>query len=290
MEIINMVNGKKKEMTEIIKEVGELPAMPIVAVKVMELVASPDTTANDLKRVIAADPVLTAKILRFSNSALYSCVREVSTLTDAIVIMGFNTIRSLVIATSTRSLYLKAGKEAGTKEKLLWKHSVACAISSRITAERVKYPPIEEAFIGGLLHDIGKVVLLQKESFNYSQIFKDAQEGKKNFAESEYNTYGFTHASLGALVIKEWNLPQELEMAILVHHNEKFDGKEILGAIINFSDLICQKLGIGPISDESLSIQDSNSTKMLGIDQKVIDEIQEGLKKAVIEEEELFSL
>ena len=285
-----MFQTNKKEMGDIIKEVGELPAMPQVAAKVMELVAIPDTTASDLKRVISDDPALTAKILRFSNSALYSCVREVSTLTDAIVIMGFNTIRSLVIATSTRSLYQKAGRGAGPKERLLWKHSVACALSARITAERVKYLAIEEAFIGGLLHDIGKVVLLQKASLEYLQAFKKVMIDKKSFAEIEQGIYGFTHADLGAVIIKDWNLPQELELSILNHHNDVFNEDKKLAAIINFSDLICQKAGIGPIRDETLPIIEASSTRSLNIEQTMIDEIEEGLKKAVIEEEELFSL
>jgi HD-like signal output (HDOD) protein len=151
--------GANDQLKNIIMTTRDLPAMPQVASKVLELSSDPNTSAQQLQQIIADDQAMTARILKIANSAMYSCSRKVKTLTEAIVMLGFNSIRSLVVTSAARNLYNTRNSTTGLKERLLWEHSIGVAFACRLLVQDRMPALAEEAFLAGLMHDIGKLVL-----------------------------------------------------------------------------------------------------------------------------------
>ena len=235
-----------EDLKNIVMQAVDLPTIPTVARKVVKALANPHTNINDLNTLISTDQALSARILKIANSAMYYCQREIKSLTIAMSRIGFASLKSIVIAVSTKDIY----KTFGEAEQLLWEHSVGVSIASQTVAQAIGEFKNDEIFVGGLMHDIGKTLLNNKDPKKYSQVFQEVHEGGKSFIEAEKEIYGFTHADAGSLLIDKWNLPEILTDVIRIHHD--LDSEPQLpqatlrtAALINLADLICLKLGIG---------------------------------------------
>lgn len=281
------------EVERVVQSAGDLPAMPMVAQKVMQLVGEEQTTPADLQRVIAADPALASKVLRVANSALFSRVRAVTTLSHAVLILGYSTIRSLVIAASVRSLFVQSSGEFGLKEQMLWEHSLGCGLAARILAARLGAagPSLhgESAFIGGLLHDVGKVVLNASQPADYGEIFREAYNEGRPVAEIEAARLGFTHAQVGALLVRRWNFSAETEDLIANHHSPREAQLEPVGAaIVSLANLLCHRLGVGCRADAAVDLLGSEAAAVLGLRDLDLPELSEELRRSLDEEKGIF--
>ena len=270
---------------------GDLPSMPFIANKVMQIVSNPDSPVIALQKVIEDDQALAGRILKIANSAMYARRRQITKLTDAIVMLGFNTIRSIAVTSATRNLYLKKGKVLGLKDKLLWEHSVASGIAGRLVANKVNPVFAEEAFLWGLLHDIGKLVILQQLPDEFDRIVEAVYNEGKNFDETEQELLGFTHAEVGALIIRKWNLSERFEHAVRHHHNfinlEEDPDPVVLS--IDVSNKICKKLGFGFVRREDMELVEDSSAQALGISPDKMETILTISKQMIHEEMDLFS-
>src|SRR5262245_53328995 len=148
-----------RQIQAIVRSTGDLPPMPQVAGRVNQLASDPKSSASDFRRILEADQAMTARVLRMANSAFYGLNHRVTSLTHAVVVLGFKTLQSLVVASASKNLYGGAAEGLGLTEKRLWEHSIGTAFACRLIATEVRYPGVEPAFVGGLLHDIGKAVL-----------------------------------------------------------------------------------------------------------------------------------
>ncbi|MBM4131910.1 HDOD domain-containing protein, partial [bacterium] len=195
-----------ERLQSIVMTTRDLPAMPQVAAKVLELAADPGTSAARLQQVISDDQAMTGRILKIANSAMYSCSRRIRTLSEAIVMLGFNSIRSLVVTSAARNLYNTRKSRTGLKERLLWEHSIGCAIACRLlTAERM--PALaEEAFLAGLMHDIGKLVLNLRVPEKFDEVVQVVYNEGRPFHVTEAELLGFDHTHVGALLVNKWRL------------------------------------------------------------------------------------
>jgi putative nucleotidyltransferase with HDIG domain len=202
---------------ELIANLGDLPPLPQVAAQVLRLAADPDSTAQELQRVIATDQALSAQILKIANSAMFGMVREVKTLTQAIMTLGFSTIKSIAIASSARNLYSRGG--TGLQERLLWEHALVTALSARAYAKSFRSPRLEEAFLAGLLHDIGKSVMGIKFPERYGALLRTVYNEGADGMESELELLGFDHAMVGEALLLSWNLPRSLGNSVRWHHD-----------------------------------------------------------------------
>jgi len=190
-----------------------LPPMPVVASRVMQELMNPDASADSLSKIIETDQALVTRVLKIANSAFYGCARKVSSIQLAIVVLGFNTMKNLVIATSTKSLY----HQQSAAEQSLWEHSLAVGVASHVLAIVFCPGQLEEAFTAGLLHDLGKLLLYTKEPARYTEILDRQKQGVMCHV-SEREAYGFTHADVGAVLANRWNLPESFEMTTGLHH------------------------------------------------------------------------
>lgn len=279
-----------EDLEQLIMKTCDLPAMPSVADRVIRLVSEPETTANDLQKVISIDQALTARILKIANSVFYGSIRKVQTVSDAIRIMGFNTLKSIVLMASSRETY----KQFGLTEKMLWEHSMGAAIAAGAIAKEVRFENPEEAFIGGLLHDIGKVVMNNSDPRKFADVMQKVYNEHLSFRIAEWEFYGFSHVDVGALVIRKWKLPESLELAI----KHQYDPKSLAGnpyymrltAIINLADQFCLKLGMGhrePVS--GLPLEKEGAFEILKMDPAGLQELVERVALAYEEERGLFA-
>ncbi len=233
-----------KDWKEIVAWVGDLPPLPHVAAQALSLIEDPDTTASKLTELLGGDTALAARVLKIANSAMFSRQREITTINQAIMTIGFKTLKGIIVAATLRQLNRKFGKV----EQMLWENSTCTAMGARYIASRLKRSYIEEAFLLGLLHDLGKLVLMRQVTKEYEGIVEKTKKGLF-FVDIEQETFGFSHPLIGALVAKKWNFSLETCQAILHHHDpipaaprSELDEKT---AIIQCADLIAHTLNYG---------------------------------------------
>ncbi len=280
----------EQRIDRITRSAGDLPALPAVASHVMRLVADPDTCAEDLERVILRDQAMTAKVLKISNSALFGVRHRIGTLSQAIPILGLRTLRSLVVAASTESLF--RSKNSCFKEKILWEHSLAVALASRLLARESGYRETEQAFVAGLIHDIGKPVLDKTLGDEYQEIVEHVYNNPETtFHETEMEKLGFDHSELGALVVNKWKLSGGLEETVRLHHAPKSAVLDPhLCAVVSLANLICVKLEIGPEKRPDLDLSFTDATAMLDVDPGQLDLIFNTVEETLAIEKEMFSI
>jgi len=280
---------------KIISTVGELPASPAIVSSVMGLTSNLDTDVDQLGKVLSTDQALSAKVLKLSNSSFYGRSKGVGTLKEAILILGFYTLRSLVIASSTHSLYKR--KDESQFEQKLWEHSLATAMAGRLVCSKIRHKQIEETFIAGLLHDIGKLVLSQKLSEEYDKICLRVESESASFIDIERDELGFSHVEVAQLLLTKWNFPQFLTDAICAHHNpeqidEEFDPdnpKSIpVPYLVQFANNLAKHVDCGFSDFKQDNLSESMVAKAAGFDAEKIDELIAELSELFQAEKHLF--
>jgi len=203
---------------EVIQNLGDLPPLPQVATRVIRITADSNTSSEELQNLVRTDQALSAQVLRIANSAMFGRVREVTTLTQAILTLGFSTARSVVLASCVKNLFNRG--PAGVQERTLWKHALVTGITGSAFSRALKLPVIEEAFLAGLLHDIGKSVLALKFPDGYAALLRRVQnqEGDDGLTQ-ELDTFGFDHAMVGEALLTSWNLADSVQAVVRWHHD-----------------------------------------------------------------------
>lgn len=274
---------------ELIANLGDLPPLPQVASQVLRVSADPDATAEDLRKIIAMDQALTSQILKISNSAMFGMVRGVTTLTQAIMTLGFSTIKSVVIASSAKNLYHRG--TVGLQERLIWEHALVSAIASRAFAKSLRFPRLEEAFIGGLLHDIGKSVMGVKFPERYAALLRSVYNDGGICLDLELETFGFDHAMVGEALVTQWNLAASLQAAVRWHHDPIQAGGDHreLAAIVALANQMAleERVGIGdPAHLESATHQ---AMEILGLGPEALAGIKEGIRSVIEQDKSMIA-
>lgn len=238
---------KKMSLDILIDKIEDMPILPDRITKIISLTENPDSTIKDLENELLKDQSLTSKILKLANSSYYGYARRISTISQAAILLGSQTIKSLVLASAVSQFLIKELPEGYGLEKYdLWHQSQTCAIISRFIAKKLKYEQAEQAYIAGLLRDIGKPLLNCYVAQEYEEIIAKVENENKSFIEAEEEILGFNHAEIGAGISKKWNFPQDLVESISYHHYpelSKIDPK--LVSIVHIADSITMMLGVG---------------------------------------------
>ena len=242
----------RTRLKRITQTIINLPTLPTIVAKMIELIDDPKSSARSLSRLIRTDQVLTARILRLANSAYYGFPNPISSINLAIVVLGFDTIKNLGLSVSVISRFTRASSE----EELLdytrfWEHSVGVAVASRMLARMHGFRAMEsEAFVAGLVHDIGKVILSQFQTARYSQALRLVAQENISLARAEENIFGVTHAEVGGWLARRWNLPDSLVEAIKRHHIPLTARiRPELCAIVHFANILTRAARIGSGGD-----------------------------------------
>lgn len=201
--------------TKILEDHKELSSLPQTLAEVLRVTRDDRSSAQDLAEVLMRDPALTAKILRVVNSPFYGMNREITTLTQAVVTLGIRAVSALALSTS---IYDITGKWQSTIDRIrFWRHSLEVAIASRLVADAIRYPRPEEAFVSGLLHDLGLLVLEKSFEDKFATVWKQAPSGEE-LVELEENTWGTNHARVGQFLLEQWKIPASICEAVGQHH------------------------------------------------------------------------
>lgn len=264
----------------IINKVKRLPTLPAVANKVTRLIKDPTCTAIKVSEVIDKDQSLTTRVLRLVNSAFYSLYTEVTNVRHAVALLGFKTISQMVISISVFDVF-KGGQGKEFNREGFWKHSIGCAVVSQMIAQRAHYPKADDCFTAGLMHDIGKVVLDQYLHEEMTKVIQLIQEKEIYFADAEKEIMELNHADIGGQVMKNWNIPLPITVAVKHHHQPLNERKgsafsqDLIVDIIRLSNVICRRERIGYSGDTIIPEMNRELWDRLDINQKSINEVIE---------------
>ena len=279
------------ELEQIIMTAGDLPTIPVVATKVMQLMEDESSTADDLAHAVASDPAVAARVLKISNSSFYGAQRQIQTLPHAIMMLGFVTLKSVVVAASVKQVY----HPYGLTEKLLWEHSFGAGLAARLIAQELRQVNPDEAFLGGLFHDIGKQIMNFLDKDKFQELMQLCYNEGVPFSQAEQTLFHYTHEEAGALVIQKWNFPENLIKAVQHHHSPKLEEdadpyQRSLTNVISLANLFCHRYGVGTMSaDEELDVANSPPATALGLSEERTTALLERFIEAFTKDQSFFS-
>lgn len=216
-------NVNIEELQDRIKTIANLPTLPHIASRLMQIVNSPNTSADSVANLVAQDISLSAKVLRLANSAFYGIPRSINTLNNAVVILGFKIIQTMVLSLTVFDMFAREDDDDGAvfDRNAFWQHSLRCAVIARLLAHRRRrnfaLDP-EEAFCAGLLHDVGKVVMEQYLNADFRKALHHARLHNLTAFEAEREILGYTHCDVASWLTGTWSLPDEIEQPLVCHH------------------------------------------------------------------------
>lgn len=264
----------EERLKRIADEVVGLPTLPPMLARMNQLMMDPGASAADVAKLLSSDPALASKVLRVVNSAFYGLANRVATVTHAIVILGFNTIRNIVLGSSIFEQF--KGDSGGLFDRTqFWKHSIACGAAARALGRRLGQQHIEELFVAGLLHDIGKVVEDQHLHEQFVQALTIARDRDCLLVAAEEQVLGVTHAEVGALLLGKWNLSKGMVEVVRCHHNPSVaaEGTRTATAIVHFADILARALRVGSGGDRKIPIVSDAAWQVLGLPLDQMDAI-----------------
>jgi putative nucleotidyltransferase with HDIG domain len=228
----------------IVGRTTELKPLKAVAAKAIALAEDERSATMDLASVISADAVLTAKLLKLSNSAYYGYARRISTVREAIILLGTRTVRSVAIATGIMDA-LEIQEPPGFSRDLFWAHSVTVGLVAEAIARSTRVARPEDAFTAGVLHDVGKLAMMLVEPQLFAKTVDMVNAEGQSFREAELHTFGLTHEAVGARLAQSWKFPDLLVEGIRGHHAPSPGGGIVsLAEAVGAADLACNRIGM----------------------------------------------
>jgi putative nucleotidyltransferase with HDIG domain len=272
------------DIRRVVERIQNLPTLPIVVAQILKLVSSRESDANDVQSLLARDQSLTTKIMRLVNSSFYGYSGRITTLQQAVVILGFDTIKSIALSATVFSAFPSRARTTFDREAF-WRHSIATAVAARLLAKESRYPQVEEAFVAGILHDIGKVVLDEYATELFDSVLAYVEEHDVLIYEAEREVLGFSHAQIGRWLATKWGLPAEFVDVIFYHHQPGNAQKAAhLTAIVHTADVLARTLKLGSGGDNKVPPLDPAAWKALNLPEealrKLLGEIPNEFKKA----------
>ncbi len=208
--------AKTVSLLERLDEALELRPFPIAATRLITACNRADTTARDLSKIIQHDPALSFKLLQMANSPIYGFAGEIRSVEHATVVLGMRALRDLAISTGVADTFAKGNPESVDARKKLWLHSLACGTVTRALAKTIQMESPDEAFLAGVVHDVGKLFFFDWKPKLYLEVSSKRQDSNTVLVESD--AFGVTHTHVGQKCGQNWGLPDELNDAICFHH------------------------------------------------------------------------
>ncbi len=231
-----------------IQEISHIATLPEVTMKIIQLVEDPDSTAQDLNQVISNDPALGARILKVVNSAFYGLPGQIGSINRAIVLLGLNAVKNIAIAASLAKLF-RGGKICPNFDaRDLWNQSIAAATATRLLAKQVGLGLPDEAFLAGLIHDIGIMVEIQARRTQFVEVMALLDKNPQlTLREAENQVLGASHEEFGAALCKLWKFPASFAYVTGFHHHPEDlpEQHRTLTSLVHVADAITAKLDIG---------------------------------------------
>jgi putative nucleotidyltransferase with HDIG domain len=277
------------DIDKFIGSLEKLPTLPMIYTKLQRLLQSPETTIHAISTVISEDQVIAAKVLRIVNSAFYGYPQKIGNLNRAIVTLGFNVIKNLVLATSVWDMFQKIQAGPQFDKENFWRHAIGCAVASRVVAEAAAIKNPDEVFTGGLLHDIGKIIPAIHYPEKFSEVLVMVEQNALTMSEAEKKIFGFDHAQIGAVIAVKWGFPQETIQMIAQHHISEFSltiPKST--AAVHFGNILAMALGLGSGGEKYLPPLANRVWETLGLNLSSLELIMEKIVRLYQENIEIL--
>ncbi len=258
---------KVNEIKRIVQDTKSLPTLPGIVLKISKLAEDDKSSVNEIAKLISSDHILSAKVLKLVNSPFYGFSGRVSTISNALILLGVNVIRSLALSSSIFEIMEKS--VVG-----LWEHSFGSAVAANTIAKKLQLPDAEEISTAALLHDIGKAIIKIKLEDDYNQLISIVKEKDISMIEAEQELLGVGHPEIGEWIAKIWFLPEKLIEPIACHHNVK---KSIIHktktAAVHLADILVKASGFGFSGDDIVPRIQTAAWDNLGLNEKLLEEI-----------------
>lgn len=272
------------KLENVLKRVQALPPLPTSALRVIALTKNPATTVKELETVIGQDPSLTAGILRQANSAYYGYARRISSLQEAIIVLGFQVTQGLAMASAVAPLLKNNLLGYEIEQEGLWKHSMLTAMTAKRLCQYKKLPYGDVAFTAGLLHDIGKLVISIYVQEVGPFLVEKVKEVKLSYSELEEKVIGYNHATVGGFLARTWFLPEDLVSSISYHHSPLQAPSYLeLSCITHVANGLANLLGIGGGVDSLLNPIQQEALDKLSFKESDLEELMADLGEFLVD-------
>jgi HD-like signal output (HDOD) protein len=281
----------QKDLIKIKNYIDKMPSLPITVTKIIEICNNPATSPVDLNKVIRVDPVLMGRVLKLINSAYYGLSEKVTSLVRAIIMLGINTVKNLALSTAVLDTLEKAGTFTALNTKGFWRHSLGVGVTAKYIAQKrgISSGDLEEYFITGLLHDIGKIPLDNVFPEKYIDALSESDRYKSPLYKSEENTFGFNHSDIGGVISSAWKLGSNIGGIIKYHHDPlEYNGNntDVLFSIV-LADYWMNISEIGFSGNRYPEKPHENIYTSLKVSDDLLDELDENVEQE-IDKAEIF--
>lgn len=261
-----------------IENINALPTAPGTFKKISQVIGKPGITLSEISDFVSRDPALTTKVLKMVNSAIYGFPGRISSVSHAIMLLGLNVVKGLLLGISVFEIMQKVMSG-------LWDHSVGCAAVARAIAEKKGVKDPEEVSVAGLLHDIGKVILALEYAPLYEEAMRQAASQRIPIFEAERDMFQETHAAIGMWLAGKWRFPANLVDVIQCHHRPGLARSAPLEtAIVHFSDILVRARGVGFAGDPLVPAVHPAAFELLALTESDIREVLDKLEACRDEE------
>ncbi|MFW5487507.1 MAG: HDOD domain-containing protein [Desulfovibrio sp.] len=272
-----MSGDLKSETRDVVLEVKSLPTLPSVLDKVTKLVEDDGASIEEIAKLISTDQVLSAKVLKMVNSPIYGFPGRIATVQHALVLLGFNVIKGLIISTSVFDMMVQAMKG-------LWEHSIACAMACQGIAQAAGLKDPEEYSVAGLLHDLGKVVTAVQIPELRDQVLAVVKEKDITYFAAEREVLGFGHDRINAWLADSWHLPPNLKEAMSYHHKPHLARLYPQhAAVVHIGDVLVRVFEYGSGGDNNVPYLRPEALRLLKVTMKDLEPVMDTLGEDFVE-------
>jgi HD-like signal output (HDOD) protein len=231
---------------DILKNVVDFPTLPTIYSALLEKMSDPNSTIDEIAKIIATDPASTTKILKTVNSSLFSLQRRIDTISEAIFHVGFNEVKNLLMAMAVMDIFSSAIPIQSLSFVDLWKHSIGVGVVARLIGKSLGIKNIENYYLAGMLHDLGKLFLIRCYPNEYERAVSIVYERGINIEYAEKEVFKITHSDAGKLLADKWNLPSSISNSILYHEDGTINGEfDNQVACIHMANIVVHVLQFG---------------------------------------------
>jgi len=279
------------ELQKLLGRISEIGSLPEVTARIVETVENPNSTARDVHDAVRNDPALATKLLKVVNSAFYGLPAQVASLERAILMLGLSAVKNLALAASL-SGFVKSGAVCDRFDaRDLWRHSVAVAACARLLATRTKVVPLEEAFVAGLVHDLGLIVVHQLLAPQMRTIAEQCLTTAQSYVAAETAALGADHQQFGAALAARWKFPPLLRHAIAYHHDpDTLQPEHRKSAVfVKIADTLCCQAQYGYWLTAHTQVVTAEDLALVGLSAPVVEELLQILPERVAETEAIFA-
>lgn len=270
--------------SQLIKNIKEFSTLPTVYSSLLDILADPKSTAQDIANIITCDQASTMKVLKVVNSPFYGFSGQIDTVSRAIVILGFNEIYNLILSSYIMDFFLKKEAVLDFRPVDFWGHSIAVGIAARLIGQTLGLPNQENFFVTGVLHDIGKLVFFEYSEDKFAAALALSKRTQQSLHVAEMTVFGMDHSETGALIAERWRFPSSIIQAIRHHQNGIVPGKnDGLTAAVHLGNILCRALELGYPGDDFIPQPNPEAMGIINAQPGLLEEITPSLLKSYTE-------